>query len=71
MTEPTYGGLTITQLWQAIAEAGCAEMSIKPLVLAALLRAAESQNVQPVTDNSERVAELRRLYHENRGWSER
>lgn len=38
MTEPTYGGLTAAQLWQAIAEAGAAEMSIKPLVLAALLR---------------------------------
>lgn len=41
MTEPTYGGLTAAQLWQAIAEAGCAEMSIKPLVLAALLREVE------------------------------
>ena len=43
MTEPTYGGLTASQIWQAIAEAGAgaAEMSIKPLVLAALLRAIE------------------------------
>jgi hypothetical protein len=41
MTEPTYGGLTAAQLWQAIAEAGAAEMSIKPLVLAALLRELE------------------------------
>jgi hypothetical protein len=38
MTEPTYGGLTAAQLWQAITEAECAEMNIKPLVLAALLR---------------------------------
>lgn len=41
MTEPTYGGLTADQLWQAIYEAGCAEMSINPLVVAALLREIE------------------------------
>jgi hypothetical protein len=52
MKEPTYGGLTTAQLWQAIAEAGCAEMSIKPLVIAALLRELE-ELTRLVTEDDE------------------
>lgn len=37
MNEPTYGGLTDAQLWQAIAEAGCAEMCINARVVEDLL----------------------------------
>jgi hypothetical protein len=44
MNEPTYGGLTASQLWQAINEAGAADMVIKPLVLEDLLRELEDKN---------------------------